>query len=128
MITYEMVKRAMVNPPQKDLVDLYNELGAYVTEHNHCINDDNPFQKLDKIGSFCISATSIQSSYIAFVLGKHSDSIFPEDVINKFFNIPSDYNVQFGNITGKQIDGCICLIHLEDKPYDLQMIYDKIYN
>ncbi len=128
MITYEMVKRAMVNPPQEDLVDLYNELGAYVTDHKDCINDENPFQKLEKKGSFCISATSIQSSYIAFVLGKHSDSIFPEDVISKFFNIPSEYNVQFGNITGKQINGCICLIHLEDKPYDLQIIYDKIYN
>lgn len=127
MITYEMVKRAMVNPPQEALVDLYNDLGAYITNHQDCINDENPFRKLGKIGSFCISATSIQTSYIAFVLGKHTKTVFPEDVISQFFNIPSDYKVQFGNITGKQINGCICLIHLEEAPYDLQAIYDKIY-
>ncbi len=127
MITYEMVKRAMVNPPVESLVDLYNDLGAHITNHENCINDENPFRKLGKKNSFCISATSIQTNYIAFVLGKHVKSIFPEDVISKFFNIPSEYKVQFGNITGKQIDGCICLIHLENQSYDLQVIYDKIY-
>mgnify|MGYP000014265855 CR=1 FL=1 len=127
MITYEMVKRAMVNPPTEELVDLYNELGDYIGEHPLCINDDNPFKKLGKVGSFCISATSIQSRYIAFVLGKHVKSIFPEEVISQFFNIENSYKVQFGHITGKQIDGCICLIHKENNNYDLQMIYDKIY-
>lgn len=127
MITYEMVKRAMTNPPVEALVDLYNDLGAYITNHNLCINDENPFRKLGKKDSFCISATSIQTNYIAFVLGKHVKSVFPEDVIAMFFNIPPEYKVQFGNITGKQINGCICLIHMEENMYDLQNIYDKIY-
>ncbi|HHS95606.1 MAG TPA: hypothetical protein ENJ45_03375, partial [Phaeodactylibacter sp.] len=75
MITYEMVKRAMVNPPREALVDLYNELGSYIMSHKDCINDKNPFDKLVRKNSFCISATSIQSKYIAFVLGKHRDSV-----------------------------------------------------
>ncbi len=127
MITYEMVKRAMINPPKEVLVDLYNELGGYITEHKNCINDENPFRYLGKKNSFCISATSIQTNYIAFVLGKHVRSAFPEEVIRKFFNISTDFKVQFGNISGKQIDGCICLIHMQDAPYDLQLVYDKIY-
>lgn len=127
MITYEMVKKAMVNPPAEELVDLYNDLGNCITENTNCINDENPFRKLGKKDSFCISATSIQTKYIAFVLGKHVESIFPSEVISRFFNVDTEYKVQYGHITGKQIDGCICLIHREKVPYDLQTIYDKIY-
>ena len=127
MITYEQVKKAMVNPPPEDLVHLYNDLGREISQHPKCINEDNPFRKLTENGSFCISATSIQSKYIAFVLGKHVDCSFPQEVIQMFFNIENCYNVQFGQISGKNIDGCICLVHQEDEKYDLQKIYDHIY-
>ena len=127
MITYEQVKKAMNNPPTEDMVHLYNDLGDYISEHPLCVNDDNPFSKLNTSGNFCISATSIQSKYIAFVLGKHMDSQFPEDVIRTFFNIDSVYKVQFGQIKGKEIDGCICLIHQEHSNFDLQKVYDHIY-
>ncbi|MEM9824209.1 MAG: hypothetical protein AAF985_24200 [Bacteroidota bacterium] len=127
MITYEQVKKAMNNPPTEDMVHMYNDLGDYISEHPLCVNDDNPFSKLNPSGNFCISATSIQSKYIAFVLGKHMDSQFPEDVIHTFFNIDNCYKVQFGQIKGKEIDGCICLIHQERSNFDLQKVYDHIY-
>ena len=127
MITYEQVKKAMVNPPSEDLVHLYNDLGKEISHHPKCINEDNPFKKLSEGGSFCISATSIQSKYIAFVLGKHVQSEFPQEIIQLFFNVDNSYRVQFGQISGKNIDGCICLVHQEQKKYDLQKIYDHIY-
>lgn len=127
MITYEQVKKTMINPPAKDMVHLYNDLGKSISLHEKCINEDNPFKKLSEKGTFCISATSIQSQYIAFVLGKYVYSCFPEEIIHMFFNIDNEYHVQFGQIKGKNIDGCICLIHKENKKYDLQKIYDHIY-
>ncbi len=127
MITYEQVKKAMNNPPSEHMVHLYNDLGDYINEHPLCVNDENPFNKLDPSGNFCISATSIQSKYIAFVLGKHMDSKFPEDVISTFFNIDNSYKVQFGQIKGKEIDGCICLIHQSSTSFNLQKVYDHIY-
>ena len=127
MITYEQVKKAMINPPCEELVHLYNDLGKEISLHPKCINEDNPFRKLNETGTFCISATSIQSRYIAFVLGKHINSEFPQDIISKFFNVDSDYRVQFGQIRGKNIDGCICLVHKEEEKFDLQRIYDHIY-
>ncbi len=127
MITYEQVKKAMTNPPTEDLVHMYNDLGDYISEHSLCVNDENPFSKLNDNGNFCISATSIQSKYIAFVLGKHMDSHFPEEIIQTFFNIESTYKVQFGQIKGKEIDGCICLVHQESVNFDLQKVYDHIY-
>lgn len=127
MITYDQVKEAMINPPTEDLVYLYNELGAYINSHPLCVLDDNPFEILNESGNFCISATSIQSDYIAFVLGKHMNSSFPPEVISSFFNVDNDYNIQFGKIDGKRINGCICLIHQQNKKYDLQEVYENIY-
>jgi len=127
MITYDQVKEAMINPPTEDLVYLYNDLGAYINDHPLCVLDDNPFELLNASGNFCVSATSIQSDYIAFVLGKHTDSDFPSEVIELFFNIDSDFNIQFGQIKGKRINGCICLVHQKDKEYDLQEVYENIY-
>lgn len=127
MISYDQVKQAMQNPPEKILVDLYNDLCDFITKHPDCITDTNPFQKLFSVGSFCISATSIQSNYIAFVLGKHVQTIFPEEVIHRFFDIDCGFKVQFGEVTGNQINGCICLIHQEGCKFNLQEIYNHIY-
>ena len=127
MITYEQVRKAMTNPPTEDLVHLYNDLGEAINAHPLCVTDENPFKQLDKSGNFCISATSIQSNYIAFVLGKHTASVFPEDIISLFFNVNNRYKVQFGEIKGKKINGCICMIHQEVNNYDLQEVYDNIY-
>jgi hypothetical protein len=126
MITYEMVKRAMVYPPTEDLVDLYNELGAYITSHKSCVQDEKPFEKLNE-NNFCISATSIQSKYITFILGKKAQINLPEEIVATFFNISSEYKLQFGQITGKDINGCMFLIHQEEKDFNIQLIYNKIY-
>lgn len=128
MITYNQVKNAMSSPPTRDLVDLFNSLSIEISRHRSCINDENPFDRLmQELNSFCISATSIQSNYIAFVLGKNIKSTFPPDVIQMFYNIESCYKLQFGQIGGKQIDGCICLIHREAKNFNLQQVYEYIY-
>ncbi len=127
MITYAQVKEAMFNPPPKPFVDIFNELGTAISKHRSCINDKNPFEKLNKTGSFCISATSIQSQYIAFVLGKHCNSNFPEDIMQLFFNIHADFQIQYAKIRGKDIDGCIYLIHQDDDGFDLEEVYASIY-
>ena len=128
MISYEQVKIAISPPPPKKLIDLFNEINEAITTHPKCITDDNPFEKLLRNRYFCISATSIQSKYIAFVLGKHCKSRFPEEVISLFFDIDNAYRLQFGNIPGNQIDGCICLIHEEEEEFDLEKVYFDIYN
>jgi len=135
MISYKKVSRVLQNPPSENLVDLYNEIDLRITNHELCVNEDEPLKYLHEadiygkvLGKFCISATSIQSKYVAFVLGKHVDSTFPEDVIKMFFNVENDYKMQFGKIKGKKIDGCICLLHQEDNNFDLQRIYDSIYD
>ena len=128
MVTYNQVKCAINPPPPEKMVDLFNDLNEYITTHPECINDDNPFERLIEQKHFCISATSIQSQYIAFVLGKHCRADFPEDIIHFFFDISSDFKLQFGSIPGNQIDGCICLIHQEDYDFDLQQVYYDIYN
>ena len=127
MITYEQVKLAMTNPPTPDLIDLFNWLGTVLSDHPDCVNDENPFDKLYSLGKFCISATSIQPDYIAFVLGKHIRSVFPPEVIQQFFNIDPEYRLQYGNIKGKEIDGCICLIHKGHHNYNLKTAYEQIY-
>jgi len=128
MITYDQVKSAMSSPPARELVDLFNSMSLDISRHETCINDENPFDRLMKEkDSFCISATSIQSKYIAFVLGKNVESTFPPEVIQMFYNIESCYKLQFGQIGGKQIDGCICLIHKEEKNFNLQKVYEYIY-
>ena len=127
MITYAQVKKAMFNPPPRPFVDIFNEIGTLISEHPSCVNDKNPFEKLSQSGSFCISATSIQSQYIAFVLGKHCSSQFPEEIMQLFFNIDPDFQIQYSKIKGKDIDGCIYLIHQEAEVFDLQEIYSNIY-
>jgi len=135
MISYQKVSRVLQNPPTEDLVDLYNEIDLRISSHDLCVNEDEPLKYLNETdihgkakGNFCVSATSIQSKYVAFVLGKHVDSVFPDDIIQMFFNIENDYKMQFGKIKGKKIDGCICLIHQEENNFDLQRIYDSIYD
>ena len=127
MITYQQVQKAMLNPPPEDLIDLFNELNNRISRHDHFIDDDNPFNKLKKSGTFCMSATSIQSDYIAFVLGKHTDSQFPSEVLQLFFNIDPDYRMQFSPIEGKEINGCICVIHFRDEEFNLKEVYEHIY-
>ncbi len=127
MISYDQVMKVMDNPPSEALIEMYNSMSEIITNHPDCINDKNPFRKLSRPGTFCISATSIQSKYIAFVLGKNIDNEFPSEVINHFFNIDNSFRVQYGNIKGGQVDGCICIIHQEDKTYDLQEVYNYIY-
>ncbi|HHH50704.1 MAG TPA: hypothetical protein ENK52_06975 [Saprospiraceae bacterium] len=127
MISYSQVKCAITPPPPKHLVDLFNELNESITAHPKCVNDKNPFEQLIENKRFCISATSIQSNYIAFVLGKHCSSEFPAEIIKMFFDIDSKYKLQFGEIPGDQIDGCICLIHQQEEDYDLQKTYFDIY-
>jgi len=135
MISYQKVTRVLQNPPPEDLVDLYNELDYKISQHDLCVDEEEPLKYLYEtrlngalIGKFCVSATSIQSKYIAFVLGKHVDAEFPGDIIQMFFNVENCYNMQFGKIKGKKIDGCICLLHQEDKNFDLQRVYDSIYD
>lgn len=135
MISYKKVTRVLQNPPSEDLVDLYNEIDLQISAHYLCVNEEEPLKYLHESdiygkikGKFCVSATSIQSKYVAFVLGKHVDSAFPEDIIQMFFNVENDYKMQFGKIKGKKIDGCICLVHQEDNNFDLQRIYDSIYD
>ena len=135
MISYKKVSRVLQNPPSEDLVDLYNELDLRISDHELCVNEDEPLKFLHETdysgkikGKFCVSATSIQSKYVAFVLGKHVDSVFPEDIIQMFFNVENGYRMQFGKIKGKKIDGCICLVHQEESNFDLQRIYDSIYD
>ncbi|MEL6924712.1 MAG: hypothetical protein AAFO94_11760 [Bacteroidota bacterium] len=128
MIKYSQVKCAINPPPSEALIDLFNDINSYITGHPDCVNDDNPFERLIENKHFCISATSIQSQYIAFVLGKHCQADFPEEVIRTFFDIGSEYKLQFGNIPGNQIDGCICLIHQEDGDFNLKEVYYDIYN
>lgn len=128
MITYEQVQLAMTNPPTKELIDVFNDLSNQISDHPDCVNDDHPFDKLYEQGRFCLSATSIQPDYIAFVLGKHVENTFPENVIANFFNIDPIYKLQFGKIKGKEIDGCICVIHSSEKVYDLKEVYENIYS
>lgn len=135
MISYQKVTKVLQNPPPEDLVNLYNELDRHITNHDLCVNEEEPLKYLyendlngNPIGNFCVSATSIQSKYVAFVLGKHVDAAFPEDIIQRFFNVENCYKMQFGKIKGKKIDGCICLVHQEDKNFDLQRVYDSIYD
>jgi len=135
MISYQKVTRVLQNPPPEDLVDLYNEIDYKICSHDSCVDEDEPLKHLYEtdpkgqlLGKFCVSATSIQSKYVAFVLGKHVDAEFPGDIIQLFFNVENCYKMQFGKIKGKKIDGCICLIHQESTNFDLQRVYDSIYD
>ena len=127
MISYDQVMQVMDNPPSEAMISLYNSISKKIMDHPDCINDKNPFRKLSKPGTFCISATSIQSNYIAFVLGKNVQNEFPSEIINYFFSIESTFRVQYGKINGNQIDGCICIVHQENHEYNLQEVYNYIY-
>ncbi len=127
MITYEQVTSSMINPPPKAIIDTYNELGQIILAHPLCIKEQRSYREKFALGKFCICATSIQPDYIAFVLGKHIDSKFPDEIINLFFNVDSDFRVQFGKITGRNVDGCICLIHQKEQNFNLQEVYEYIY-
>ena len=127
MISYDQVMKVMANPPTEALIEMYNSISEIIMGHPDCVNDKNPFRKLARSGTFCISATSIQSNYIAFVLGKNVENEFPAEVLNHFFSIDNAFQVQYGKIHGNQIDGCICLIHQEKNEYDLQEVYNYIY-
>lgn len=118
---------AMDNPPSEALIDMYNSISELLLNHPDCVSDKNPFRKLNRTGTFCISATSIQSKYIAFVLGKNVNNEFPPEIICHFFDIDNTFRVQYGKIRGSQIDGCICLVHQEDIDYDLKEVYNYIY-
>lgn len=126
-ISYEQVCSAISPPPTRGLVDLFNALKKRIKSHPKYVSDENPFEQLQSDGNFCISATSIQSKYIAFVLGKHSSCEFPPHVIQSFFEIDNAYKLQYGNIPGRHIDGCICLIHQEEEAFDLGVVYEEIY-
>ncbi len=127
MISYDQVIQVMENPPTEALIGVYNTISEFIMNHPNCVNDKNPFRKLSSPGTFCISATSIQSKYIAFVLGKNVGNEIPSDIINHFFNIDNTFQVQYGKIHGNQIDGCICLIHQEGNEFDLKEVYNFIY-
>lgn len=128
MISYERVQEAIHPAPPKHLVQLFNELEEKISAHPKCINDIDPFTKLVDRDTFCLSATSIQSNYVAFVLGKYHVSSFPEEVIQLLFNIPTEYSLQFKEITGKRINGCICVIHMMNEKLNLTEVYDHIYS
>ncbi len=128
MITYEQVESSMLNPPPRRIIDIYNELGVAILNHPLCIKEQKSYREKFAMGKFCICATSIQPDYIAFILGKHINSKFPDEVINLFFNIDSAYRIQFGKITGKNVDGCICLIHQKNENFDLDKVYEFIYS
>ena len=128
MISYEQVQASMLNPPSKAIIDIYNDLGQRILNHPLCIKEQKAYKDKFALGKFCICATSIQPDYIAFVLGKHIQTGFPEDIIQLFFNIDNAFNVQFGNIKGKNVDGCICLIHQKDQNFDLQQVYNHIFS
>lgn len=128
IISYQRVKNAMLVPPPEDLVDLFNYMGEKLSNHDHCIQDSNPFDKLFPSGGFCISATSIQKDYIAFVLGKHAQANFPTEIMSEFFDLGLEYTVQFGLVQGEDINGCIFLIHYDDEEFDLKDVYAHIYS
>ena len=129
MIDYEQVKQVMINPPSEGLVELYNDIEYTIKQHPMCVKGKKPFGKLGKSGSFCISATSIQTDYIAFVLGKAKHNEFPKEIMDLFFGVDYNFKLQYGNINGEDIDGCMYLIHEQsDTKYDLQSVYDCIYS
>ncbi|MEM1323138.1 MAG: hypothetical protein AAGG75_22930 [Bacteroidota bacterium] len=128
MITYEQVKSVMSDPPSVELIDLFNDISRQLSKIPGYTDNKNAYDQLQDVGNFCISATSIQSEYIAFVLGKHVQFAFPQEVLKLFFNIETHYKLQFSRIEGNMIDGCICLIHQGNQNFDLQSVYDHIYS
>jgi len=136
MISYEKVKKVLKNPPSKDLIDLYNEIEKKISEHLLCVNEELPLKQLynrniygDLYKQFCISATSIHSN---FVIGKHVEVTFPDEVIETLMSVQIDtaFNVQYGKVKGEKIDGEIWIIHEqhEKEYFDIHKVYDNIYD
>lgn len=126
-LTYNQIKATISPPPSKNLVDIFNDLELFIENHNNCVKEEFPFAHLKQPGNFCITASSIQSKYVAIVLGKHVDTQFPADIIQQFFNVDTHIKLQFAKIKGIQYDGCIACLHEEKGFFDLQKIYDLIY-
>ncbi len=125
MISYQHIKSMMQVPPPEALVDLYNAIGSQLVKHHQYVSQRS---ELVLPQHFHICGASIQSHYIAYVLGKLACSNFPPEVIHIFFDIDANYKVQFGEIGGERIDACICVIHQENTPFDLQAVYKHIYS
>ena len=128
MISYKQVESSMINPPPREIIDIYNYLGENILDHPLCIKEQTSYKEKFALGKFCICATSIQPKYIAFVLGKHVDTVFPPEIIQLFFDVDNKYTVQFECIAGKNVDGCICLIHSCHCKFNLKEVYDNIFS
>ncbi len=126
-LTYNQIKSVLDPPPSENLVNIFQNLEESVSNFSECVTEEFPFQHLETPGNFCITASSIQSKYVAMTLGKHVDTDFPAEVIQMFFNVDPNYKLQFANITGIEYDGCIVCLHQEPGFFDLQKIYDVIY-
>lgn len=126
-LTYNQIKSVIDPPPSKSLVDIFHDLEKAIADHPNCVVEEFPFAHLEKAGNFCITASSIQSKYVAIVLGKHVKTDFPVDIIQQFFNVDSKIKLQFARIRGVEYDGCIACLHEEPGFFDLQKIYDLIY-
>ena len=126
-LTYNQIKSVIDPPPSKDLVEIFHDLENTIASYNECVTEEHPFQYLDQIGNFCVTASSIQSKYVAMVLGKHVKTEFPAEVIQLFFNVDPQIKLQFARIKGVEYDGCIVCLHQEQGFFDLQKIYDVIY-
>lgn len=126
-LTYEQIKTVIDPPPSPKLIGIFNELENRIAEHPACVTEEYPFEYLANVGSFCITASSIQSKYIAIVLGKHVETNFPAEVMQHIFNIDPSIKLQFAKIKGLEYDGCISCLHEENGFFDLQKIYDMIY-
>ncbi|MBT8219705.1 MAG: hypothetical protein KJP00_07770 [Bacteroidia bacterium] len=126
-LTYEQIKTVIDPPPSPKLLSIFNDLEKKIAQHPSCVTEEYPFEHLANIGNFCITASSIQSKYIALILGKHVETSFPTDVMQQIFNIDPSVKLQFAKIKGLEYDGCISCVHEENGFFDLQKIYDMIY-
>lgn len=126
-LTYQQIQAVIDPPPSERLVRVFNQLEESICQHPGCVTEEFPFHHLKSKGNFCITASSIQSKYIAIVLGKHVETDFPAEVIQMFFNVDAVIKLQFAKIRGIEYDGCITCLHEENGFFDLQKIYDLIY-
>lgn len=126
-LTYQQIKSVVSPAPSENLVNIFNQLEYNIADHPNCITEEFPFKHLSTNGNFCITASSIQSKYVAIILGKHVDTTFPPEIIQMFFNVDPTIKLQFAKIKGLEYDGCITCFHEEKGFFDLQRIYDLIY-
>ena len=126
-LTYNQIKSVIDPPPSEHLVDIFHNLENTICSYDGCVTEEFPFKYLEHQGNFCITASSIQSKYVAIILGKHVNTTFPPEVIQLFFNVNPRIKLQFAKIKGIEYDGCIICLHEEPGFFDLQKIYDLIY-